>query len=76
MAPKLGNILSKAGVTLRPLYGGTEFGINTRFTPIALNDTDDWEYMQFHDHMNIRWIPQGDGSYECQFLVHNFSFHH
>ncbi|KAG6878153.1 hypothetical protein C0993_011571 [Termitomyces sp. T159_Od127] len=70
LAPKQGNLLSKAGVTLRPLYGGTEFGINTRFTPLALDDPEDWEYMQFHEHMNIRWMPQGDGSYECQFLSH------
>ncbi|KAG6896087.1 putative secondary metabolism biosynthetic enzyme [Termitomyces sp. T32_za158] len=70
LALKLGNLLFTAGVILRPAYGGTEFGINTRFTPLTLSDPEDWEYMQFHDHMKIRWMPQGDGSYECQFLSH------
>ena len=25
--------------------------------------------MKFGAHTNIRWIPQGDGTYECQFQV-------
>ena len=25
--------------------------------------------MEFGEHTNIRWIPQGDGTYECQFQV-------
>ncbi|KAG5336312.1 hypothetical protein C0989_012197 [Termitomyces sp. Mn162] len=69
LPPKSAKLLNEAGVILRPLYGGTEFGINTRLTPIAIKDPEDWEYMQFHDFLNIRWVPQGDGSFECQFLV-------
>ncbi|KAG6860000.1 hypothetical protein C0995_000687 [Termitomyces sp. Mi166 len=65
---KLGNTLSEAGLMLCPLYGATEVGINMRYIPIAIKDPGDWEYMQFQDHMNIRWVPQGDGSFECQFL--------
>ncbi|KAG6902731.1 hypothetical protein C0995_012395 [Termitomyces sp. Mi166 len=52
LPPKLGNLLSEAGVMLRPLYGATEIGINTRYIPIAIKDPEDWEYMQFQDHMN------------------------
>ncbi|KAG5723894.1 Linear gramicidin synthase subunit D [Termitomyces sp. T112] len=70
LPPKSAKLLNEAGVILRPLYGGTEFGINTRLTPIAIKDPEDWEYMQFHDFLNIRWVPQGDGSFECQFLSH------
>ena len=25
--------------------------------------------MKFGAHTNIRWMPQGDGTYECQFMV-------
>lgn len=29
----------------------------------------DWDWMRFADYVNCRWIPQGDGTYELQFLV-------
>ncbi|KAG6853021.1 putative NRPS-like protein biosynthetic cluster [Blastosporella zonata] len=67
LAPKLGNILVDAGVRLHPVYGGTEFGAPT--DPITRDDEQkDWEYMRFQDRANVRWVPQGDGTFECQFL--------
>ncbi|KAH0588812.1 Polyketide synthase HetM [Termitomyces sp. J132] len=71
LAPKMGNLLVEAGVILHATYGGTEFGMNTRFAPPINKDVKDWEYMQFNDHMNTRWVPQGDGTFELQFLSHN-----
>ncbi|KAH0581972.1 hypothetical protein H2248_011636 [Termitomyces sp. 'cryptogamus'] len=70
LPPKAGNRLIEAGVILRQLYGNSECGLNTRFIPPAIKDPEDWEYVQFHDIMKIRWMPQGDGSFECQFLSH------
>ncbi|KAG6907803.1 putative NRPS-like protein biosynthetic cluster [Tephrocybe rancida] len=67
LAPKMGKLLVEAGVRLHAMYGGTEFGMSTRFTPVTAKD--DWEYMQFQDYLNIRWAPQGDGTFECQFLA-------
>ena len=49
-------------------YGTTESGSSTH----AFNRTKDeatWAYMEFGAHTNIRWMPQGDGTYECQFQV-------
>ncbi|CCM03416.1 uncharacterized protein FIBRA_05547 [Fibroporia radiculosa] len=73
---KNGNKLSKAGVFLASVYGGTEFG-----PPSALFDVgpaatynpagkswEDWQWMQFDDRCKIRWLPQGDGSYELVFM--------
>ncbi|KAG6892282.1 nonribosomal peptide synthetase [Termitomyces sp. T159_Od127] len=32
-------------------------------------DEQDWAYMEFSDRAEIRWVPQGDGTFECQFLT-------
>ena len=57
----------ESGVKLHPIYGGTEFGI-----PFSQQDDEkDWAYMQVSERANVRWVPQGDGSFECQFLVRN-----
>ncbi|THH28492.1 hypothetical protein EUX98_g5704 [Antrodiella citrinella] len=74
--------LTAAGVKLFSVYGATECGV-----PTGLFDADDsqgpdadvktsaeWSWMKFVDYVNIRWIPQGDGSYELQFLT--CSTHH
>ncbi|KAG6816853.1 hypothetical protein H0H87_002339 [Tephrocybe sp. NHM501043] len=66
LAPKIGNLLVDAGVRLYTMYGGTEFGMATRFIPIITKY--DWEYMQFHEHLHVHWASQGDGTFECQFL--------
>jgi hypothetical protein len=29
----------------------------------------DWAWFAFTLRANIRWEPQGDGTFECQFLV-------
>lgn len=65
----MGNLLVEAGVILHAAYGGTEFGMTTKLSPPADKDSKDWEYMQFNDHMNTRWVPQGDGTFELQLLV-------
>ncbi|KAG6861818.1 hypothetical protein C0995_011700 [Termitomyces sp. Mi166 len=68
LPPKLGNRLAASGVQLYPFYGGTEFGGPTRL----LRDKDEvmeWEYMRFYPHTKVRWIPQGDDTYECQLLA-------
>ena len=68
MAPKIGEFLVASGVKLISAYGGTEFGVPT--LPFKRKgDEEDWAYMEFSDRTKIRWVPQGDGTYECQFLV-------
>lgn len=62
---------------IRSVYGGTEFG-----TPVALVGDEqqqrlrtpaDWNYECFSKLANVRWAPQGDGTFECQLLVgHRF----
>ena len=58
-----------SGVRLNPGYGGTEFGSPTYALP-RKGDEDDWAYMEFSERSKVRWVSQGDGTYECQFLVH------
>ncbi|KIK79350.1 hypothetical protein PAXRUDRAFT_36462 [Paxillus rubicundulus Ve08.2h10] len=74
LAVKVGDALWAAGVSLCSSYGGTEFG-----TPVAAaNKQDiadgDWGWMRFGDDINVRWVSQGDDTYECQVLVR--SIHH
>lgn len=70
MAPKIGDKLQQAGVMLSPIYGGTEFGAPTPMIP-DLKDVanGDWAYTRFSPRATINWEPQGDGTYELQFLA-------
>lgn len=29
----------------------------------------DWQWLSFGANVRCRWVPQGDGTYELQFLV-------
>ncbi|KAG6852048.1 hypothetical protein C0991_003596 [Blastosporella zonata] len=68
VAPKLGDFMFSAGVKLNPGYGGTEFGSPTHAIPRP-GDESEWAYMEFSKRSKVRWVPQGDGTYECQFLT-------
>lgn len=58
----------ESGVRIAPVYGATEFGAPTHVSR-KQGDEKDWEYMAFSDRCKIRWDPQGDGTFEAQFLV-------
>ncbi|KAG6827401.1 putative NRPS-like protein biosynthetic cluster [Tricholoma furcatifolium] len=69
LAQKVGDQLVNAGVRLRSAYGGTEFGSPGNITSLE-NEEKDWEYIRFgSDRVNVQWAPQGDGTFECQFLA-------
>ena len=55
-------------------YGTTEIGGACRLFKRKKEDEAFWDYMEFSEHTNIRWMPQGDGTYECQFQVNNYVF--
>jgi hypothetical protein len=60
--------MTESGVYVAAIYGATEFGAPSRSFR-ELEDEKDWEYISFSPKCNIRWDPQGDGTYESQFLV-------
>ncbi|GBE84591.1 acetyl-CoA synthetase-like protein [Sparassis crispa] len=76
-----GDKLIAAGVKLFAAYGGTEFGPTTRFLDTIEDspnhpDTvktgktrNEWSWMAFPSEYNLRWVPQGDGSYELIFMT-------
>ncbi|KNZ78390.1 L-aminoadipate-semialdehyde dehydrogenase [Termitomyces sp. J132] len=68
LPPKVGRHLTAAGVRLNPVYGGTEFGVVSHILPLK-DSPMDWEYLRFYNHTKCRWIPQGDGTFELQFLA-------
>ncbi|KAJ3517669.1 hypothetical protein NLJ89_g348 [Agrocybe chaxingu] len=70
VVPRLGDFMVAEGVTLNPGYGGTEFGSPT-YPFKRKEDASDWEYMEFDERCKIRWAPQGDGTFECQFLTND-----
>ncbi|CAL1709603.1 unnamed protein product [Somion occarium] len=66
-----GNKLVAAGVRLTSIYGTTEIGPVTK--PIELDVPDnerqanpDWAWLAFSDKLKMRWVDQGDGTYELQ----------
>ncbi|OAX35330.1 acetyl-CoA synthetase-like protein [Rhizopogon vinicolor AM-OR11-026] len=68
LSPKMGNALVDAGVKLSCVFGATEFG---PITNLFRNDVEQklWDWVRFSPNAKIRWIPQDDGTYECQVLT-------
>ncbi|KAJ3925541.1 MAG: putative aminoadipate reductase [Lentinula lateritia] len=66
IAPRVAESLIVRGVPLSAGFGGTEFGVVSEF---RVDNADTWQYFEFRDGTNIRWVPQGDGTYEAQFLT-------
>jgi acyl-coenzyme A synthetase/AMP-(fatty) acid ligase len=66
LAPKIAESLVSRGVRVVTGYGGTEFGV---VSELSLESEVTWEYFKFKDGVNVRLVPQGDGTYEVQFLV-------
>ncbi|KAF8436597.1 putative nonribosomal peptide synthetase [Boletus edulis BED1] len=64
----VGQKLWAAGVKLANAYGGTEFGVPVAATDERDTADGDWMWVRFPDTQNIRWDPQGDGTYELQVL--------
>ncbi|KAI0345580.1 acetyl-CoA synthetase-like protein [Trametopsis cervina] len=74
LSTKCGDELAAAGVKISSIYAGTEFGAATDpFYPKEPGEFDrtplDWEWLRFNPRFNVRWVPQGDGSFECQFMA-------
>ncbi|TFK74161.1 acetyl-CoA synthetase-like protein [Pluteus cervinus] len=68
LAPKTGQDFVRAGVNVRTIYGGTEFGGVTVFRTVQSTE-DDWDWFEFNETVPIRWVPQGDGTFELQLLT-------
>lgn len=58
----------ESGVALKTVYGGTETG-GPAFSSSRAGDEREWEYLEFSDRCKVRWVPQGDETFECQLLV-------
>ncbi|KAF7340998.1 Acetyl-CoA synthetase-like protein [Mycena sanguinolenta] len=66
----VGDFLINQGINMVTVYGGTEFGAVTDIkVRQAERDAEEWNWIRFSDHVNIRWVPQGEGVFECQFLT-------
>ncbi|KAF9078805.1 hypothetical protein BDP27DRAFT_1310201 [Rhodocollybia butyracea] len=66
LAPRTAESLISRGVHVVSAYGGTEFGI---VSEMRLDADETWQYFKFRDEVDIRLVPQGDGTYEAQFLT-------
>ena len=77
LSSKTGGRLQDEGVPLYPWYGGTEFGPHTKIFDIDESENPapgaktraDWEWMAFTERVQPQWDPQGDGTYELQYIV-------
>ncbi|THG99107.1 hypothetical protein EW026_g3199 [Hermanssonia centrifuga] len=75
LSPKAGDKLVAAGVKITTAYGGTEFGAPAyTFDEDGAQDSEikpdaDWSWLRFSKKPNLRWVPQGDGTYELQILT-------
>ncbi|KAF8215590.1 acetyl-CoA synthetase-like protein [Mycena galopus ATCC 62051] len=70
LASRVGDSLFSQGVNIVPIYGATEFGAPTIVKRRQAElDAGEWAWLRFSDRVNIRWEPQGDGTFECQFLT-------
>lgn len=77
MSEQGGAKLVAAGVNFFAVYGTTESGVHTKAFDAddsqgvdgPARSSDDWQWLSFGDNVKCRWVPEGDGSYELQFLV-------
>ncbi|KAJ7484451.1 putative aminoadipate reductase [Mycena latifolia] len=65
---QLGSFLHGSGVKLRGVYGATETGPICFVTALE-GDEQEWEWYRFADQVKVRWVPQGDGTFECQLMT-------
>ncbi|KAF7358663.1 Non-canonical non-ribosomal peptide synthetase FUB8 [Mycena sanguinolenta] len=65
---RIGDGLVNAGVNLVSGYGTTETGA---FSVVKLPEEDakEWAWFQVSDLVKVRWVPQGDETFECQILA-------
>ncbi|TFK59329.1 putative aminoadipate reductase [Pluteus cervinus] len=68
LASKLGQELVNSGVQIRSIYGGTEFGPVSVFRTEPSTE-DNWDWFEFNENVPIRWVPEGDGTFELQLLT-------
>ncbi|KAF5392669.1 hypothetical protein D9757_000930 [Collybiopsis confluens] len=68
LPPATGDYLVSCGVKLRAVHGGTEFGCLAHWNWDVEGDGADWAWHRFPDTPNVRWMPQGDGTFELQCL--------
>ncbi|KAG6815733.1 hypothetical protein H0H87_011868 [Tephrocybe sp. NHM501043] len=64
LLPKIGNELAKVGVRLNAIYGSTEAGSPCHLVPEK--GSNEWEYLRFYPHTKLRWIPQGDNTFDYE----------
>ncbi|KAJ7686385.1 hypothetical protein B0H17DRAFT_1160660 [Mycena rosella] len=69
LASRVGDSLFSQGVNIIPMYGATVYVIFRNIVRLHEIDAGEWAWMRFSSRVNIRWIPQGDGKFECQFLT-------
>ncbi|KAJ3731308.1 putative aminoadipate reductase [Lentinula guzmanii] len=67
LPPATGDFLVSKGVNICSVYGGTEFGCVTslKFT----EDRNEWQWHRFSEKVDVGWLSQGDGTFECRFLA-------
>ncbi|KAJ7144760.1 putative aminoadipate reductase [Mycena crocata] len=67
---RIGDLLFSQGVNIVPLYGATEFGAVTLIKRSQADlEAGEWSWFEFSKRVNVRWMPQEDGTFECQFLT-------
>ncbi|KAJ7485053.1 putative aminoadipate reductase [Mycena galericulata] len=65
---RVGNFLQDSGVKLRGIYGSTETGPMCFVTALK-GDEHEWQWYRFIEPtVQVRWVPQGNGTFECQLL--------
>ncbi|KAJ7636836.1 putative aminoadipate reductase [Roridomyces roridus] len=69
LTESIGDALVQLGVNLVVLYGGTEFGPVSTLPPRGGGDPSEWAWFGFSDQVRVRWVPQGDGTFELQLLT-------
>ncbi|KAJ7624410.1 putative aminoadipate reductase [Roridomyces roridus] len=72
LAQRVGDYLVSQGCHVVSIYGGTEFGsANDVVKPPEEHDPYEWAWIRVADRVTVRWMPQGDNTYECQILTSN-----
>ncbi|KAJ6553198.1 hypothetical protein B0H19DRAFT_1030245 [Mycena capillaripes] len=63
---RVGDALVDAGVNLASIYGTTETGLISGIR--REEDAKEWAWFEVSQRVKVRWVPQGDGTFELQAL--------
>ncbi|KAF9255732.1 hypothetical protein L218DRAFT_847541, partial [Marasmius fiardii PR-910] len=74
LGKEIGDKVVSEGISVIPEYGAVDTGTLSTWFPKS-SPGEDWEYFQFSGHLDVKFIPHGDDTYEVVLMVRSASYY-